>query len=96
LTENFDQFALKNFERILNSELMNRYFINQDFQIHLILENLKSELLGVYRFHPQKYSPKTTTRIKALELLNEVFQSGESEKFWTYQKEFIPYMEFTK
>lgn len=93
IRDNADLSSMIAFDKILSSSVMDRYFINGNFQVHLILKNDKNKLFKVFRFHPGKYSSHVANRMDALYLLeNAIIGLTSSEPFWKHISFYIPEM----
>lgn len=88
---NTDVLELIAMDKILSSPVLDDYFVNSDFQIHLVLKNDSNEIFKVFRFHPEKYSPKTIQRMDALHLLESaIIGTSTSEIFWRHINAYVP------
>ncbi len=86
-----DALELIAMDKILSSPVMDDYFRNSNFQIHLVLKNDSNEIVTVARFHPEKYSARTVQRMDALHLLESAITGvSTSELFWRHIHAYIP------
>ena len=81
---------LISFDLILGSELVNKFYTGQAPQIHLVINDSTGKSLKVFRFHPSKFIPGTTPRIKLMEDLNAAFANKDSEMFWKTLGDSLP------
>lgn len=70
------------FDLILGSELMNKYFIRELEQIHLVLVDNQGKISRVLRFHSRKFVPGQVPRIELITALNSSMNDLNTQKFW--------------
>lgn len=93
IKENVDAHELIAMDKILSKSLMNDFFTRSNFQIHLVIKDASNQILKVFRFHPDVYSPATARRMDAIHLLEStIIGASPSSHFWNHLKAYVPEM----
>lgn len=88
-----DKLDLIVMDKVLGSDPMTDYFLEQNLHIHLAIKNSSGVITKIIRFHPMLYSSATANRLDALRLLEGTFQSLNSQNFWAHLKPYLAVFE---
>lgn len=89
LNEAKDQTDLIALEIILRSEVLNQYLFKKINHIHIVINLPDGRPEKVYRIHPIKFVPGDAPRMDMLGALNNAFQVGKTDDFWTLVNPFF-------